>query len=130
MKDIIDLIGRIFISIIFLYQGVTSILEASAAKEVMINHGINNQTQLLFLTGIGLMLIGGISVLVGYRAKLGAFLLLIFLIPSTLTYYFDFDDVMKQQMLLRNVAIMGGLLLLMANGSGKYSVKRLLAGIR
>ncbi len=130
MKDIMDLVGRIFISIIFLYQAVINILEASAAKEVMINHGIDNQTQFLFLMGIGLMLIGGLSVLVGYRTKLGAFLLLVFLIPSTLTYYFDFDDQMKQQMLLRNIAIMGGLLQLMANGSGKFSVKRLLAGIR
>jgi len=89
-----------------------------------------NRIDFLFATGIVLMIMGGLSVLIGYRAKLGALLLLVFLIPSTLTYYLDFSDVMKQQMFIRNIAIIGGLLMIVAHGSGRYSIKRMLAGIK
>ncbi len=129
MKDIIDLIGRIFISSIFLYQAVVNILEVVSVKNEMIEYNVN-RINFLFAMGIVLMILGGLSVLVGYRAKLGALLLLIFLIPSTLTYYFDFSDELQQQMFIRNIAIIGGLLMIVANGSGKYSIKRILAGVR
>lgn len=129
MKDIIDLIGRIFISSIFLYQAVINIFEAVSVKKEMIEYSVN-KTNFLFATGIVLMIVGGLSVLIGYRAKLGALLLLVFLIPSTLTYYFDFSNEMQQQMFMRNIAIIGGLLMIVANGSGRYSIKRMLAGIK
>lgn len=129
MKDIIDLLGRIFISSIFLYQAVVNILEAVSVKKEMIEYSVN-RIDFLFATGIVLMIIGGLSVLIGYRAKLGAMLLLVFLVPSTLTYYFDFSDELQQQMFIRNIAIIGGLLMIVANGSGRYSIKRMLAGIK
>jgi putative oxidoreductase len=129
MKDIIDLIGRIFISSIFLYQAVVNITEAVSVKKEMIEYSVN-RIDFLFATGIVLMILGGLSVLIGYRAKLGALLLLVFLVPSTLTYYFDFADEMQQQMFIRNIAIIGGLLMIVANGSGRYSIKRMLAGIK
>lgn len=130
MKDIIDLVGRVFMSFIFLYQATMNILEPSFTKKIMVQHGIESQINFLYLAGIVLMVLGGIMVLIGYRARLGAFLLLVFLIPSTLQYYLDLSDPVQQQVLLRNIAIMGGLMVIMANGSGKYSIKRMLAGVK
>ncbi|MFT6937617.1 MAG: putative oxidoreductase [Saprospiraceae bacterium] len=74
------------------------------------------------------MILGGLLVLFGYRAKLGAALLLAFMIPVTAIFYTDnFSDPLEQTMFVKNVAIIGGLMMILVNGSGKFSVKKLLA---
>ena len=75
------------------------------------------------------LLAGGVSVLVGYKIRVGAALLLVFLVLAT--YFFhDFwtfeGEARQQQMIqfLKNVSLMGTMLFLMANGPGRGSVDR------
>jgi putative oxidoreductase len=73
-------------------------------------------------------LLGGLSVLLGYYARVGAALLAVFLLPVTLVMH-DFWSVsdpmaaqLQQVMFMKNLAILGGALLIMYFGSGPFSV--------
>ena len=76
----------------------------------------------------GAIVFGSVLVAIGYRARLGALLLLLFLIPAT--YYFHgpwratTPDETTQQMihLLKNLGLMGAMLLIMAAGPGPGSL--------
>ena len=75
-------------------------------------------------------------VLLGYRATLGGIMLLMYWVPVTFIMYdfwnYDNRSEFREQSILfmKNVAIIGGLLMLVGKGSGRYSIKRLLATTR
>lgn len=94
-----------------------------------------NQDMLLF-AAIFLLAMGGLMVLFGYRSTLGAIMLLIYWVPVTFMVH-DFwncaekVELRNQSILfMNNIAIIGGLLMLVGKGSGRYSIKRLLATTR
>lgn len=135
MKDISDLIGRVFLSFIFLYQAYDAIIFSKSTKLMMTEYGITWNQNFLLLSGIGLLVFGGILILIGYRAKFGAFLLLLFWVPVTFVIYSFWNDPFPQNrdnaiQFMKNIAITGGLLMVFVNGAGKYSVKRLFATFR
>lgn len=81
------------------------------------------------------MIFGGILILTGYRSKLGAVLLLLFYIPSTFIIYSFWNDSpelyrINSIQFMKNLAIIGGLMMIFVNGAGKYSIKRLFATTR
>lgn len=128
MKDIFDLIGRILLSATFLLAAYQYIDDFQGIKQMMMSEGITFRPKLLLIGAISLNIFGGLLLLFGYRAKLGAAVLLIFLIPATVLFYTDnLADNYEQTMLVKNVAIIGGLMMVFVNGSGKYSVRKLLA---
>ena len=132
MKDVLDLIGRIFLSFIFLYDAWDSIVFYQQTKSKMLEYGLAWQQDLLLSGSIALMLIGGVFLLLGYRAALAGMLLLIYWLPLTFILYSFWNipevDVRRVTavMFMKNIAIAGGLLLVIVNGSGKYSLKRLI----
>ena len=79
------------------------------------------------LSGV-IALAGGLSVLIGYRAKLGAWLLVLFLVPVSfaLHRFWGLSDPMMAQiqraMFLKNVSMIGGALLIAYFGAGPISV--------
>jgi putative oxidoreductase len=136
MKDIVDLIGRVLLSFIFLYEAYDSIFYFQKVKDQLGTFGYtNNQTELLVL-GIILLLFGGLMILLGYRTTLGATLLLIYWIPVMIIKH-DFwnateiEDYRLQSLLfVKNLAIAGAMLKIAASngsGAGKYSMRRLLS---
>jgi len=132
MKDIADLIGRICISAIFLFEAYDSVIYFQSTKRTMTEYGLTWQQDFLLLGAISLLVLGGIFVLIGFKASFGAILLLLYWIPVTLTLYSFWDDPMPIRRInsihfMKNLAIMGGLLIIVVNGSGKFSVKRLLS---
>lgn len=132
MRDVLDLIGRIFISFIFLYDAWDSIVFYQQTKDRMTEYGLVWQQDLLLSGSISLMLIGGIFLLLGYRSSLAGILLLIYWIPLTFIIYafWTIPEVELRRvtavMFMKNIAIAGGLLLVIVNGSGRYSLKRLI----
>jgi putative oxidoreductase len=67
-------------------------------------------------------LLGGLSVLTGLKAKWGALVLFLFLIPTTLIFHREYSNQTQLIMFMKNLAIMGGLLLLVSHGAGKISL--------
>ncbi len=135
MKDITDLIGRIFLSAIFIFEVVDSILYIDKTKATMTQYGLTWNQDLLLCGSIFLLVLGGLMVLFGYRSTLGAILLLLYWTPVTFLVH-DFWNYPKDQLriqsilFMKDVAIIGGLLMLAGKGSGRYSVKRLFATTR
>lgn len=135
MKDIADLLARFFISFIFFYEVYDTIGFYKQNKLTMTAYGITWNQDILLIGLLLFLIIGSILVLIGYYANIGAFLLLFYWFPFTLVVFSFWNDPIEIRRLtslqfMRNMAICGGLLLLIANGSGKYSVRRLIHVLR
>jgi putative oxidoreductase len=118
-------IGRVLFALIF----VASILGHFSSAEIAqaSAHGVPFATLLVPLAGL-IALAGGVSVILGYHAKLGALLLLVFLIPVTL-FMHKFWGIADPQMammqkinFMKNTSLAGTCLLIMHFGSGPYSL--------
>jgi putative oxidoreductase len=136
MRDITDLIGRIFLSAIFIFEAIDTILYFGKTKEVMTENGLTWSQDLLLFGAVFLLVMGGLMVLTGYRSTLGAIMLLIYWVPVTVIVH-DFwntqtnSDLRYHSILfMKNFAIIGGLLMLIGKGSGRYSIRRLFATTR
>ena len=138
MKDYMDLIGRILMSIIFYFEAYDKIFYMTPTKATMTEWGITwNQNLLIYGSGFCLIL-GATLILIGYRSGLGAFLILLYWIP--LTFILDkFWEIPLSEHetrrsvalhFMKNIAIAGGLLLLLVNGSARFRIKRLLSTTR
>ncbi|HRN33852.1 MAG TPA: DoxX family protein [Saprospiraceae bacterium] len=135
MKDFLDLLGRIFIATIFIYEAYDSIYYFHMTKATMSMYGLGWRQDLLLVGAIILLVLGGLMVLIGYRSSFGAILLILYYLPVTLIVHSFWNDPVKVQriqaiMFMKNIAIMGGLLMIIVNGSGRYSIKRLLATLK
>jgi putative oxidoreductase len=120
-------LGRVCLVAIFALSAVSNkIPNFSKVAQNMASVGVPLPTVAL-AGAIVFLLAGSILVAVGYRARLGALLLLLFLIPAT--YYFHAPwkagtpgEAMPQMIhLLKNLGLMGAMLLIMAAGSGPGS---------
>jgi putative oxidoreductase len=132
MKDIVDLLARICIALIFLWEAWDSIAHYDSTKASMAGYNITSSQDFLLSSAIVLMILGGTLVLTGYRSGFGAVLLLLFYIPATFVMHSWWNDPMEIQreqsiLFMKNIAIIGGLLMIFVNGSGRYSIKRLFA---
>lgn len=132
MTDIINkfgpLVGRILIAIIFLVSGIGKIGGFAGTAGYMASKGLPMAEVLLVITII--IEIGAAALLIlGFKARLGATLLFLWMIPVTFIFHnFWAMPAVEQQlqtiMFMKNLAIMGGLLFIMAHGSGKYSLNK------
>lgn len=135
MKDVLDLLARFCLSAIFIFEAYDSISFFGKTKKTMSAYGIEWNQDFLLSCVIAVLVIGAILILIGYYANIGAFLVLLYMVPITFIVYSFWNDPADVQriqsiMFMKNVAIIGGLLLLIVNGTGKYSVKRLIHVLR
>jgi len=135
MKDIADLLGRICLSIIFIFEAIDSILFYDKTVETMQSYGITFWPKLWLSIAIFGLILGSVLMMIGYFARVGATLCLLYWLPFTLIVYSFWNDPPDTEQLtflrfITNMAVAGGLLLLLAHGSGKYSVKRLIHRLR
>jgi putative oxidoreductase len=136
-RGLLALAGRALIVGIFLVSVVfNKIPNYSVVADNMGGKGVPAPTIMLGLA-IVFMVLGSVSVMVGFKARIGALLLLIFLVLAT--YYFhhfwnppprDTLPNWKAEQLthfLKNASLIGTMLFLIANGSGPGSLDELLA---
>jgi putative oxidoreductase len=133
------LLARVFLSLFFLWTGVWIICTWHANRETLLGHGIPLPSLLLALEVL-FLIVGGLLLMVGLRGRLGAILLVIFLVPDTLVSHSDwlaelsfsdfFSDVAAQAdqitHFLKNLGLLGGLLIVLGFGSGGFSLDLLL----
>ncbi len=132
MQNTVDkfgpLVGRILLSFIFLMSGIGKIGGFTGTAGYMASKGLPMVEVLLAITivieiGAALMLI------LGYKARLGAAALLLWMIPVTFIFHnfwaMPADQQMIQQiMFMKNLGLMGGMLYIMAFGSGPMSLAK------
>ena len=129
MEKFTPLVGRVLLSLIFILSGVGKIFDWGGTAGYMSAYGMP-MVPLFLIGAIVFELAGGLSVLLGYKAKWGSLLLIVFLIPTTFTFhaFWGITDPMMQKiqmiLFLKNFSIMGGLFLVYSFGSGPFSVDK------
>ena len=118
------LIGRLLFALIFLMAGATHFLSQTIAFAA--SQGVPLASALVPLAGV-IALLGGLSILLGYRAKIGGWLIVLFLLGVTpLHKFWGISDPMMQQiqmtMFMKNLAMLGGALLITQLGTGPWSL--------
>jgi len=119
------LLGRILYSLIFVMSSLGHFSEQTISYAAA--QGVPFASIAVPLSGI-MALLGGLSVAVGYKAKWGAWLLVLFLVPVTvmLHNFWSVNDPMmaqmQQAMFMKNLAMLGGALFLVNFGSGPLSL--------
>jgi putative oxidoreductase len=125
MQNSTALAGRILLALIFVLSGFNKITGFDGTAAYMASAGLPFTKVLLVLT-IAVELGGGLLIMLGWKARWVALVVFLFLIPVTLVFHNPAADPAQaqQQMvhLLKNVAIMGGMLHLFAFGAGAWSV--------
>lgn len=121
-QKIIPLIARVCLATIFLRSGASKVLDFAGTQEQIAGTGLP-LAALLAAGAIVFELVGAVLVLLGYKAKWGALLLILFLIPTTLIFHTNFAEGMQVTQFFKNLAILGGLLMVTAFGSGPLSLE-------
>lgn len=124
-RGVLVLLGRFFFALIFLMSGPNHFSKQTIAYAA--SQGVPLASIAVPFSGI-LALLGGLSILLGYRAKLGAWLIVAFLVPVTfmLHKFWGISDPMMAQMqmimFMKNVSMLGGALLIAQFGAGPLSL--------
>ena len=119
------LAARVLISQIFLISGAMKVLDPARTAAQMEGRGMF-WVPLFLWSAVAVELGAGLSVLLGFKARLGSLLLFLFLIPVTLTFhnwwtYPPEEQEVQMLFFLHNLTLMGGLLLVMTFGPGPLS---------
>lgn len=112
-------IGRLLLSMIFIFSGFSKITGYAGTQGYMESMGVPG---MLLPLVIAMELLGGIAILIGFKARLIALLFVGFNIVSALIFHQFWIDESQMNPFMKNFAIAGGFLLLFAYGPGAYSV--------
>ena len=122
------LVGRILLAHIFVLSGYGKIIGFAGTAGYMAKYGMPMVEPLLAAT-IAIELIGGLMLVVGWKARWAALAIFLFIIPATLIFH-AFWAVPQEQVMMqtiqfqKNLAIMGGMLFVYFCGPGRFSLDR------
>ena len=121
MANFFDLIGRIFISSIFLLSGYNKIFNYGNTVAWM--EGFSIPGFLLWPT-IVLEILLPILIIIGYQTQISAILLAMFCIATAVIFHLDFADQMQTIAFLKNFALAGGFLFIAVHGPKEWTVEK------
>ena len=121
--QIIELIGRVFISLIFLLAGVGKVFNYEGTISYMESFSVPGY---LLIPAIIVEILFPLLVIIGYKTKFSALILALFSLLLALVFHTDFSNQMQLMSFLKNFAIAGGFLIIFVRGAGKYSMDLLL----
>lgn len=119
-----ELVGRTFLAAIFLMSGLGKIGAYAGTAAYMASAGVPGA---LLPAVIALEVVGAIAITLGWKTRISALLLGGFTLLSGVIFHSNFADQIQMIMFMKNVAITGGFLLLVANGAGALSLDHRLA---
>ena len=116
---VIEVLGRIFLSAIFLINGVGKIFNYEETIGYMESFGVPGY---LLVPAIIIEILFPLLVIIGYKTKLAALVLALFAALLAIIFHTDFSNQMQLMSFLKNFAIAGGFLIIFIRGAGKYSI--------
>ena len=119
MINLVDLIGRILISALFLINGMFKISNYEGTIGWMESFGMPG---MFIIPAIILEIAGPVLIVIGYKTKFAAGLLSLFCITTAFIFHNDFTDQMQFTSFLKNIALAGGFLILFVNGARGISL--------
>ena len=111
--------GRVLLSLIFVVSGFGKISAYAGTQAYMESAGVPGA---LLPAVIALEVLGGLAVMVGWNTRIAAFLLAGFSLVSGALFHADFGDQMQSIMFMKNLALAGGFLFIVAVGAGPWSL--------
>ena len=117
MTNILDLIGRVFISGVFLLSGFNKLGNYEGTVGWMESFGLPG---FLLIPAIILEILAPILIIIGYQTRIAAGALSLFCITTAIIFHTDFSDQMQLIAFMKNVALAGGFLFLLVNGAKGY----------
>ena len=121
MQNFSTLSGRVLISVIFIMAGINKIGGYEGTQGYMQAMGVPG---MLLPAVIALEIGAGAALLLGWKARIFAFLLAGFTLLSAIIFHTNFGDQTQMIMFMKNLAIAGGLLFVLAFGPGEWSLDR------
>jgi len=116
---IVELIGRILLSALFLIEGIGKISMREDVMMYMENYGIPG---ILFIPAVILEILFPLLLIVGYKTKLAAFVMALFTFTVAIIFHTDFSEGMQMIFFLKDLAIAGGFMIILVYGPGKISL--------
>ena len=117
--QVIEVLGRIFLSMLFLIEGINKIFNYEGTLQYMESFGV---TEYLAIPAIILEILFPLLLIIGYQTKIAALVIAIFTIVVAIIFHTNFNDHMQFITFFKDIAIAGGFLIIFVNGAGKYSV--------
>ncbi len=115
--------GRVLLAAIFIISGVSKLGDPAGTAAYIASVGIPAPLAVAW-GAIALELLGGAALIAGYRVRIAALALALFSLAAALLFHIDFADQMQSIMFMKNIAIAGGLLQVMAFGAGRFGIDR------
>ena len=124
MTNILDLVGRVFISLVFLLSGINKIVNYEGSIGWMESFGMPG---IFLIPAIILEIVAPILIIIGFKVKIAAALLSVFCIATALIFHTDFSNQMQFVSFMKNIALAGGFLFLVINETKGFSLERKLS---
>lgn len=118
VENAADLAARMLLAAMFLLSGIGKIGAYAGTQAYMQSQGVPGA---LLPLVIALEVTGAVAIIIGYRTRIAAALLAGFSIVAGVLFHSGADQ-MQSIMLMKNLAIAGGFLMLVARGAGSWSV--------
>ena len=116
---IVEILGRILLSAIFLINGIGKIFNYEGTIQYMENFDVPGY---LIIPAIIVEILFPILLIIGYYTKFSALVLSLFTLVLAVIFHTDFSNQMQLISFLKNIAIAGGFLIIFVYGPGKYSL--------
>ena len=116
---IVEILGRILLSAIFLINGIGKIFNYEGTIQYMENFDVPDY---LIIPAITVEILFPILLIIGYYTKFSALVLSLFTLVLAVIFHTDFSNQMQLISFLKNIAIAGGFLIIFVYGPGKYSL--------
>ena len=124
---IVELFGRIFLSALFLIEGVGKLFTQEQVITYMEDYGVPG---ILFLPAVVLEILFPLMLIVGYKTRLAALVMSLFTLTVAIIFHTDFSNGMQLVFFLKDLAIAGGFMIIIAYGSNKFSLDHFLKSKR
>ena len=109
---IIEVLGRIFLSSLFLVEGVRKFFFQEETIMYMEEYGV---PEILFFPSLILEILFPILLIIGYKTRISALIMALFTLTVAIIFHTDFQSQMELIMFLKDIAIAGGFLIIAAN---------------
>ncbi len=117
----ITFVGRVLLSLMFVMAGANKLGSHEATLQYIGTSALP-LPELAYWGAVAIELGGGLALLIGFQARIAAAALCVFALLAALFFHTNFADQVQMILFLKNITIMGGMLLIVAHGAGGFSI--------
>ena len=119
---ILELFGRVFLSLLFLAEGIRKIFFQEETIIYMEDFGV---PEILFFPSIFVEIFFPLLIIIGYKTKIAASVMVLFTLTVAIIFHTNFNNGMQMTFFLKDLAIAGGFIIILINGAGLLSIDHL-----